>query len=85
MMSGIPQGDWNAAPPDYEHDWSNISAKHYQADDEPTAEIPETYKVTFWATVESGDQTTHIPINNTNVSGKLYPRAVCTYGQPLIL
>lgn len=32
-MSDIPHGDWNAAPPDYDHDWNNISAKSYHRND----------------------------------------------------
>lgn len=35
----------------------------------PIASASKTYTVTYWATVESGDQTVHIPIDSDNISG----------------
>ncbi|KAI4646071.1 hypothetical protein J4E93_005650 [Alternaria ventricosa] len=36
---------------------------------EPEASASTDYTVTYWATVESGDKTVHIPINSSDVSG----------------
>jgi hypothetical protein len=33
------------------------------------APVPSTYTVTYWATVESGNNTVHVPIDSNNVSG----------------
>lgn len=35
----------------------------------PAASTPKTYNVTYWATVECGDQTVHIPVDSSNVTG----------------
>jgi hypothetical protein len=35
----------------------------------PGASVPTSYTVTYWATIESGDKTVHLPIDSSNVSG----------------
>jgi hypothetical protein len=35
----------------------------------PSKPASKTYTVTYWATVESGDKTVHIPIDSNNISG----------------
>jgi hypothetical protein len=35
----------------------------------PEAPVPSVYTVTYWATVESGNSTVHVPIDSNNVSG----------------
>jgi hypothetical protein len=55
--------------------WSNAEdASNYNGNNEPTAPAPskpanKTYTVIYWATVESGDETMHIPIDSNHVSG----------------
>ncbi|KAI2488457.1 hypothetical protein Ptr902_02590 [Pyrenophora tritici-repentis] len=36
---------------------------------EPKAPVLSTYTVTYWATIESGDESAHIPIESNNVTG----------------
>ncbi|KAF1918690.1 hypothetical protein BDU57DRAFT_511411 [Ampelomyces quisqualis] len=36
---------------------------------EPAAVAPKPYEITYWATVECGDQIVHIPIDSSNVAG----------------
>ncbi|KAF7680109.1 hypothetical protein GT037_001760 [Alternaria burnsii] len=36
---------------------------------EPKPPVPAAYTVTYWASIESGDEEVHIPVNSSNVSG----------------
>ena len=50
--------------------WASIgNLKDSNNAPEPGAPVSTDYTVTYWATVESGDKTVHIPINSSDVSG----------------
>ncbi|KAI4917156.1 hypothetical protein J4E90_003663 [Alternaria incomplexa] len=50
--------------------WASIgNLKDSNNAPEPEAPVSTDYTVTYWATVESGDKTVHIPINSSDVFG----------------
>jgi hypothetical protein len=48
---------------------TDITASNATPKSEPIPPAPKAYTVTYWATVKCGDYTSHIPIDNLNVSG----------------
>ncbi|KAF2826788.1 hypothetical protein CC86DRAFT_406041 [Ophiobolus disseminans] len=48
---------------------SSLVSDRNHATTEPAAPIPAAYTVTYWATIECGDQNIHIPVDNSNISG----------------
>jgi hypothetical protein len=45
------------------------SERAFNTTPKPADSAPKKYTVTYWATVECGDQTIHIPIDDNNISG----------------
>lgn len=62
------QSDWDKWSMDAPHPAWTFSELPTEAR-APEALLPTEYAVTYWATVESGDETVHIPINSSDVSG----------------
>ncbi|KAH6881686.1 hypothetical protein BKA58DRAFT_396065 [Alternaria rosae] len=69
-----PPGNWGSPEPDPQSSGDDAWASISNRDDpnnapEPEAPASTDYTVTYWATVEAGDKTIHIPIDSSNVSG----------------